>query len=150
MMLTRMRKLRDDERGMTLVFVCVGLMSFLAASTLAIDVGMFMTSRNQAQNSADAGALAGAVALAFDSFTDRSPSGPAVQSAVETARANAVAGAVVAVEPADVTFPAGPGGVNNRVQVTVYRIVRAHQPGRDPDGRVLRHPGGQHRRHRDC
>ena len=53
---------------------------------LAIDVGMLMTARNQAQNSADAGALAGATALVFDNYTDRSPTGPAVTSAIATAQ----------------------------------------------------------------
>ena len=74
----RLRHLHRDERGMTFAFVAVGLMAFLAASTLAVDVGMFMTARSQAQTSADAGALAGAVALAFDDFNNRTPSGPAV------------------------------------------------------------------------
>ena len=57
---------------MSLVFVGLGLMAFLSASMLAIDVGMLMTARNQAQNSADAGALAGATALLFDNYDDRS------------------------------------------------------------------------------
>lgn len=120
-MLTRLRRVRDDERGMSLVFVCVGLMSFMAATTLAIDVGMFMTARNQAQNSADAGALAGAVALVQNSYTDRSSGGPAVQSAVRTAKQNEVFAEAVDVKSSDVTFPAGPGGLNNRVQVQVFR-----------------------------
>ena len=68
----RCRMLRDDERGMSLVFIGVGFMSFFVVTTLAIDVGMFMTARTQAQTSADAGALAGATALAFNSFTDHS------------------------------------------------------------------------------
>ena len=46
-------------------------MAFLSASMLAIDVGMLMTSRSQAQNSADAGALAGATALVFNNYDDR-------------------------------------------------------------------------------
>ena len=54
-----LRKIHSDERGMTLVFVGVGFMSFLAATMLAVDVGMLMTARSQAQNSADAGALGG-------------------------------------------------------------------------------------------
>ena len=45
------------------MFVAVGFMGFFAASMLAIDVGMLMTARSQAQNSADAGALAGACEL---------------------------------------------------------------------------------------
>jgi Flp pilus assembly protein TadG len=65
------RKLIRDERGMSLVFVGLGLMGFVAATMLAIDVGMLMTARAQAQNSADAGAHAGAVALAFENFDDR-------------------------------------------------------------------------------
>ena len=72
---------------MSLVFVGVGFMAFLAATTLAIDVGMFTTARSQAQNSADAGALAGAVALYFDDYDDRSTSGPAKQNAMVAARA---------------------------------------------------------------
>ncbi len=56
---------------MSYVFIGLGMMAFLSASMLAIDVGMLMTARNQAQNSADAGALAGATALVFDDY-DRS------------------------------------------------------------------------------
>jgi hypothetical protein len=120
-MFKRIHHLRRDEQGMTFVFVGVGFMSFLAATTLAIDVGMFMTARSQAQNAADSGALSGAVALVYNSFNDRSPSGPAVQSALGAARSNTVMKGIVSVLPADVTFPTGPSGLNNRVKVTVYR-----------------------------
>lgn len=114
-------RIHRDERGMSFVFVGMGFMAFLAATTLAIDVGMFMTARSQAQNSADAGALAGAVALYFDDYDNRSASGPAVQNAIRAAEANQVVGATVNVTPADVTFPVGPTGLNNRVHVDVYR-----------------------------
>ena len=106
---------------MSFVFVGVGFFAFLAATTLAIDVGMFMTARSQAQNAADAGAHAGAVALVRNSFTDRSPGGPVVTSAVKAALANQVMGAVVSVTPADVEFPTDPKGQADRVKVTVYR-----------------------------
>lgn len=118
---TRIRQLADDERGFSLVFVAVGLMGFLAASMLAIDVGMLMTARNQAQNSADAGALAGATALAFDDWNDRSATGPAVSNALAAARANQVMSGVVSVTVPDVVFLNDPNGLNDRVQVTVYR-----------------------------
>ncbi len=49
-------RLAADKPGMSMVFVGMGFLGFLAASTLAIDVGMFMVARSQAQNSADAGA----------------------------------------------------------------------------------------------
>ena len=89
-MLNRLRRVHDDEHGMSLIYVTAGFISFFAATTLAIDVGMAVTARTQAQNSADAGALAGAIALALDSFNDRTASGPAVQSAVNAAAANTV------------------------------------------------------------
>ena len=115
-----LRKLARDERGMSFVFVGLGFMAFLAATTLAIDVGMFMTARSQAQNAADAGALAGATALAFDSFDDRSSGGPAVQSAVNTSVANKVIGSAPSTTTADVSFPIGPTG-SNRVKVNTFR-----------------------------
>src|SRR3954452_22827617 len=106
----RILHLGRDERGMSLVFVSVAFMAALSATTLAIDVGMFMTARSQAQNAADAGALAGAVALYFNDFDDRTSTGPAVTSAISAARANAVMAAAPSVLPADVTFPNDPAG----------------------------------------
>jgi len=124
----RLHRLRADERGMSFVFVGMSMMAFMAASMLAIDVGRLMTARTQAQRSADAGALAGATALVFNSFTDHSESGPAVTSAVNTARANLVMSEAPSVNPADVTFPPNPDtGQSDLVEVTVYRSsVRAN------------------------
>lgn len=132
-----LRRLQRDERGMSLVFVGVGFMAFLAATTLAIDVGMFMTARSQAQNAADAGALAGAVALYFDDYDNRSASGPAVQNALVAARANQVIGAEVSVEPPDVTFPVGPTGLDNRVRVRVFRTSGRSNPVATLMGRIF-------------
>ena len=127
-MRAHLHHLRRDQRGMSLVFVSVAFMALLSATTLAIDVGMFMNARSQAQNAADAGALAGATALVFNSFTDRTSTGPAVSSAVSTALANKVAGANVSVTPADVTFPNDPSGQPTRVQVQVYRTAARTNP----------------------
>jgi Flp pilus assembly protein TadG len=60
--IARLRRVRRDERGFSLVTVGFGFMGLFAASMLAIDVGMLMTARTQAQTAADAGALAGATA----------------------------------------------------------------------------------------
>ena len=57
------RQIRRDERGSSLIIVGFSFMSLFAAMMLAIDVGMLMTARTQAQTAADAGALAGATAL---------------------------------------------------------------------------------------
>ena len=126
--MNRLRRLRDDESGMTFVFVGLGFMAFLAATMLAIDVGMLFTARAQAQNSADAGALGGAVALVFNDYNDRSPDGPAVQSALAAATANPVMGANVSVGPADVEFLNDAAGQPNRVRVTVYRRADRGNP----------------------
>ncbi|MDQ3212056.1 MAG: pilus assembly protein TadG-related protein, partial [Acidobacteriota bacterium] len=107
---------------MTYVFIGLSLMALLSASMLAIDVGMLMTARSQAQNSADAGALAGATALVYDSYTDRTDTGPAKTSAVNAAVANQVIGRTVSVTPNEVEFLNDPSGEPNRVKVTVSRM----------------------------
>ena len=122
-MRNQIRRLRRNERGMTFVFIGMGFMAFMAATTLAIDVGMFMTGKSQAQNAADAGALAGAIALGFNDFNDRSVSGPAVTAAISAARANSMMGAAPSVVPADVTFPNDPAGQPTRVRVQVFRTT---------------------------
>src|SRR5437867_10270484 len=113
----RIQRLRRDQSGMSLVFIGLGMMAFVSASMLAIDVGMLMTARSQAQNSADAGALAGATALLYDNWDDRSATGPAVTNALAASRANQVMSANVDVKPADVQFLNDPAGVANRVRV---------------------------------
>src|SRR5438093_13573837 len=106
---------------MFLLFVAVAFLLLLSATTLAIDVGMFMNSRSQAQNAADAGAHAGAVALVFNSFTDRTSTGPAVTSAISAALANQVGGQAVSVLPEDVTYRDDPTALPTRVGVHVFR-----------------------------
>jgi len=125
---TRVEHLWRDERGMSFVWVGMGFMAFFAATTLAIDVGMFMTARSQAQNAADAGALAGATALVFDDYDNREDDGPAKMSAMNTAKENDVMRIDVSVEPEDVTFPLGPDGYDNRVHVNVFRTADRNNP----------------------
>jgi Flp pilus assembly protein TadG len=124
----RIEHLWRDERGMSFVWVGMGFMAFFAATTLAIDVGMFMTARSQAQNAADAGALAGATALIFDDYNDRSDGGPAKMSAMNTAKENDVMRLDVSVLASDVTFPLSPEGINNRVHVNVFRTANRNNP----------------------
>ena len=50
------RRMRRDEQGMSFIFVGLGMIAFMAATTLAIDVGMFMPARTQAQTAADSAA----------------------------------------------------------------------------------------------
>jgi Flp pilus assembly protein TadG len=125
---SRFRHLRRDERGISLIYVTTGFLSLFAATALAIDVGMVMTARSQAQNAADGGALAGAIALALDDYDDRTATSPAVTAAVDVATHNQVMREDVAVTPADVTFPAAPNGQFNRVRVAVYRTEGRDNP----------------------
>ena len=120
-MRNRIQHLRRDERGMTMAFVALGFMAFLTATTLAIDVGMFMSARSQAQTAADSGALAGAIALGFNDFDNRNVGGPAVSAAISAAQSNVMVGAAPSVLPADVTFPNDPTGQPTRVKVSVFR-----------------------------
>ena len=127
--MNRLRRVRHDQSGMSYVFIGMGMMAFLSATLLAIDVGMLMTSRSQAQNSADAGALAGATALVFNSYTDRTTGGPVVTGARNAAQANKVMATSVSVLPSDVTFPPNPGtGMFNRVKVDVFRTTARGNP----------------------
>jgi hypothetical protein len=114
---------------MSLVFVGVGFMGFIAAAALAIDIGMLTTARAQAQNSADSGAMAGAVALILDDWNDRSESGPAMTHAMARAKQNYVIGEEPSVLPEDVAFLNDPvTGQPNRVQVQVHRTTERGNP----------------------
>lgn len=81
----------SSERGAILMHVAVASVVVIAFSMFVVDYGILWVSRNQAQNAADAGALAGAVAMAFDD-DDRTDTGPAKQAALEVARLNGVFG----------------------------------------------------------
>src|SRR3954469_15733629 len=126
--MNRIERLRRDQSGMSLVFVGFGMMAFVGASMLAIDVGMLMTARSQAQNSADAGALAGATALVYNDWNDRSATGPSVKNALAASKSNQVMAAEVSVTVPDVTFPLDPTGQANRVKVNVFRTASRGNP----------------------
>jgi hypothetical protein len=105
-----------------LIQVAVGLAALLALSAFVFDYGVMWVSRAQAQNSADAGALTGAISLAFDSPTDQ----PAARArAIAVARANNVWGTAPSVTDPDVTFPpcppGAPGPPDTCVKVDVFR-----------------------------
>ena len=121
----RFRHLHRDERGISTMLVGFGFVGFIAATSLALDVGLWVAARSQAQNAADAGALAGAVALGFDDYEDRTADGPAVQSALNAAIENKVMHGDVVVGPEDVSFPLSPSGLDNRVRVEVSRTINS-------------------------
>jgi Putative Flp pilus-assembly TadE/G-like len=70
-----------SESGATLIHIAVAMLALLAVSAMSIDAGVKWVARGQAQNAADAGALAGAIALSFDDPDDFSDTGMGKQSA---------------------------------------------------------------------
>jgi Flp pilus assembly protein TadG len=144
------QRLRRDESGMSYVFVGFSMMAFISASMLAIDVGMLMTARSQAQNAADAGALAGATALIYDNWDDRSPTGPAVTNAVNASLQNKVMSGNVSVGPADVEFSSRSRWRTEPRQGHRVSQRRAWKSVEHDDCEVLWHRDRGHRRDRDC
>ncbi len=92
------------DRGSIVVLTTAGLVAFLGAITLAVDVGYLYVVRNQLQNAADAAALAGAQGL-LQEPGNYSATGPAVRLAIEYAARNQAAGQPVQLSPSEITFP---------------------------------------------
>ena len=102
-------------------------MAFFAATTLAIDVGMFMTARSQAQNAADAGALAGATALVFDDYDNRDDDGPAkMRDEHGQGQRRDADRRLGGAGRRDLSL--SPDGYNNRVHVNVFRTADRNNP----------------------
>jgi hypothetical protein len=87
-----------DARGAALIHVGIAIFVLVGMSAFVLDFGVMWLSRRQAQNAADAGALAGAIARAFDETADTpAADGLAFKNAYAAATQNEVfneAGAV--------------------------------------------------------
>src|SRR5687768_9139355 len=82
---------RQDERGAALIQIGIAIFVLVGMTAFVLDYGVMWMARRQAQNAADAGALAGAIARLYEDAGD-SPAadGPAYDSAVAAATANEV------------------------------------------------------------
>ena len=122
-MRARERTLRS-EQGAVFVQVGISLFVLMAFNAFVLDYGMMWVGRRQAQNAADAGALAGAVARGYDDFDNPpSSSGLAHESAEQVAEANLVwqrAGTPIVSKPI-VSFNCPTGVTGRCVKVEVYR-----------------------------
>jgi hypothetical protein len=116
----RTRQVITGEHGA--IFIQVGLAIFvlMAFNVFVLDYGMLWIARNQAQNAADAGALAGALARGYD---DRDPDLHPVHSLPALiARSVAANNLVWNQAPAPVVSFACPAGVTaNCTRVDVHR-----------------------------
>ncbi len=126
-----------NDRGAVLIHVALGVLMLTAFMTFVADYGLLWTARRQAQNSADAGALAGAIALAFDDAADFSNSGPAKANAFLATQINRVWGQSPFVDiNTNITFPLTPAascdpdgdGRSNCVRVEVFRNTDSMNP----------------------
>lgn len=113
--------MKSSERGVILVFVALTLTVLMALAAFSVDYGVLWVARGQAQNAADAGALAGAIARAYDEPGAPAVGGPTELAAMATAQANVVSGNAPAhhVEPSYVCPPGVAAG--RCVQVDVYK-----------------------------
>jgi Flp pilus assembly protein TadG len=125
----RSRGRLSSQRGAVLIHVAIALLGLVAFTTFVTDYGIMWVARGQIQTAADAGALAGATALAFDSSTDFTG---AKDKARAVALANDVFGAPADVQLADITFPACPPGSGvvggTCVKVNAFRNQARNNP----------------------
>ena len=109
-----------SEQGAILIQTALASVLLLGMCAFVVDLGMVYVSRNQAQNAADAGALSGAVSLAFDGSS--TPSATAGHSAWATAHLNNVWGEPPAIV---ITTPYSgapcPDYATSCVRVDIYR-----------------------------
>ena len=83
-----------SERGAVLIQTAVTAMVMIGFGTFVADYGVLWIARHQAQNAADAGAMAGAIARAYDDFDDPPAAGGVADlNASQIAGANPVWGA---------------------------------------------------------
>jgi hypothetical protein len=119
-----------SDRGAVLVHTALAMLALVAFTTFVADYGAFWLSRRQAQNSADAGALAGAITL----LTDLSDEPTARDAAHRLTQVNLVYGqSPNVIKASDITFPVpgAPGCPDSAikcVQVDVYRTQARANP----------------------
>jgi hypothetical protein len=114
------RRKTNGERGAILAQVAISMLMMMGFAAFVVDYGVVLVSRGQAQNAADAGALAGAIARAFDDATNPPPAGGIVElAATDVAQENPVWNAAGSVA---VSYPCPPGVTGGGcVRVNVYR-----------------------------
>lgn len=123
-----------DQKGVTLVLVTICLSVLLGFAALAVDIGYLMVARNEAQNVADAAALAGALE---SHYSGKSFIRVKVREAAEK---NTIAGTIITTIPNDSIqigywnstrtppFQASEISEDVAVQVTVKRATGVNGP----------------------
>lgn len=112
-MLKKLRKLKDDEHGQSLIFVIGLLVILLGFTALVVDVGNVYLQKAELQNAADAAALAGAQELPMSATTANS-------TAISYASKN---GVTDGVQGTTVTPQAPYAGDDRQIEVVTTRNV---------------------------
>lgn len=107
----------NDQRGSSAILVAITMTALLSAVALAVDVGMLLNSRSEAQRAADSAALAGAGSLII--VPDDEPR--ARNTAIQYGGLNTVRKTAVTVLPEDVDVDLALGRVTARVRRTEDR-----------------------------
>ena len=97
---------RKHERGAILIHVAFALLALIAFCAFVIDMGMMWVSRGQAQNAADAGALAGAVSMMRNTIVPTENA----KSAFQWANNNVIFGQLSSTSNVRVTFSGAAAG----------------------------------------
>jgi hypothetical protein len=95
------KRTRSSERGAVLIHAGIAIIALMSFSALSVDYGVMWVARRQAQNAADAAALAGAYSLAFKDPTPDTGYALARTRAVLVAQQNAVWGEAPAIDAGD-------------------------------------------------
>jgi Flp pilus assembly protein TadG len=111
------RDFARNENGSTIALIAVSMTALVGLAALAVDVGMLMSARTEAQRTADLAALAGAGIL----IAEPTNSTLAEQTAINFAGQNNVNGQAVVVQSQDVDVDLPNGLVRVRVDRSTAR-----------------------------
>jgi putative Flp pilus-assembly TadE/G-like protein len=122
-----------SERGAVLIQVAVCLLVLLAFSAFVVDYGVMWASRGQVQTAADAGALSGAISMAYETAGNLAAQQTnARKKAQAAAKENFVWGEQPDVDLPDITFPTcppgAPGPPDTCVKVNAFRNQARDNP----------------------
>jgi hypothetical protein len=111
-----------SARGAITIFVAMALLALLAISAFVVDYGTMWVSRRQAQNAADAAAMAGARSLPINGGSTAQATAAALAFAGQSpVWGQYPAAADVVVSPLPFACPASAGGGSNCIRVDVLR-----------------------------
>jgi hypothetical protein len=120
-----------NERGAIIIHVAIALIALLCFAAIVVDHGVVNVARAQAQNAADAGALAGALALEqnLSDTTGATAAAKLFAGQQHHVWGSTTAAADVIVSPLPFPCPANAGGGNACIRVDVFRGVADRDGG---------------------